>query len=89
MPVSYCSAAVSTSVEMYMFHLPASVRTYLVGSLAAATLSLSTLSGTAAAQTVVLNQAGTQVTDATIRSGSYSNTNLDQYSLVTRRSTGS
>ena len=70
-----------------MVHLPPFVRTSLVGSLAAATWSVSTLSGTAAAQTVVLNQARTQVTDTTIRSGSYANTNLDHHSLITRRST--
>ena len=70
-----------------MVHLPSSVRTCLVGLLAAATWSVSILSGTATAQTVVLNQARTQVTDTTIRSGSYANTNLDDHSLITRRST--
>jgi endonuclease/exonuclease/phosphatase family metal-dependent hydrolase len=41
---------------------------------------------TAAAQTVVLNQPGTQVTDTTLRSGAYSNTNYDNQPLLTRRS---
>jgi endonuclease/exonuclease/phosphatase family metal-dependent hydrolase len=36
--------------------------------------------------TVVLNQPGTQVTDTTIRSGSYANTNFDDEPLITRRS---
>ena len=50
--------------------------------------SASVLVGTAAAQsTIVLNQAGNQVTDTTIRSGAYSNTNFDNYPLITRRST--
>ena len=42
--------------------------------------------GTASAQTVVLNQAGTQVTDTTIRGGAYANTNFDGQPLITRRS---
>jgi endonuclease/exonuclease/phosphatase family metal-dependent hydrolase len=46
------------------------------------------LVGTAAAQTtIVLNQAGRQVTDTTLRSGAYSNTNYDSQPLITRRST--
>src|SRR5262245_26177421 len=44
------------------------------------------LSGSASAQTVVLSQPGTQVTDTTIRSGSFSNTNYDGQVLVTRAS---
>ena len=50
--------------------------------------SASLLVGTAAAQTtIVLNQAGSQVTDTTLRSGAYANTNFDNAPLVTRRST--
>jgi endonuclease/exonuclease/phosphatase family metal-dependent hydrolase len=46
------------------------------------------LGGTAAAQTtVVLNQGGTQVTDTTIRNGTYANTNYDGGVLCTRAST--
>jgi endonuclease/exonuclease/phosphatase family metal-dependent hydrolase len=41
--------------------------------------------GTAAAQTIVLNQQG-QVTDTTIRGGAYANTNYDGDPLITRRS---
>ncbi len=44
------------------------------------------LCGTASAQTVTLNTPGTQVTDTTLRSGSYANTNLDSGPLLTRRS---
>ena len=44
------------------------------------------LGSTAAAQTIVLNQAG-QVTDTTIRAGSYASTNFDGSPLITRRST--
>ena len=51
----------------------------LVTSLAAAT-------SVSAQTTVVLNQAGTQVTDTTIRSGSSSNVNFDGDPLITRRS---
>jgi endonuclease/exonuclease/phosphatase family metal-dependent hydrolase len=62
--------------------------THLGGALVATLCSLSLLSGTAAAQTtVVLNQAGSQVTDTTIRSGAYANTNYDDGVLLTRRST--
>ena len=44
--------------------------------------------GTAAAQTtIVLNQAGSQVTDTTLRGGAYANTNYDSQPLITRRST--
>ena len=35
---------------------------------------------------VVLNQSGSQVTDTTIRSGAYANTNFDGQPLITRRS---
>ena len=60
----------------------------LVSTFGVLACSASVLVGTAAAQTtIVLNQAGSQVTDTTLRSGVYSNTNLDQYPLVTRRST--
>jgi endonuclease/exonuclease/phosphatase family metal-dependent hydrolase len=51
----------------------------LVTSLAAAT-------SVSAQTTVVLNQAGSQVTDTTIRSGSSSHTNFDGQPLITRRS---
>ena len=44
------------------------------------------LCGTAAAQTVVLNEPRTQVTDTMIRSGAYENTNYDNDVLYTRRS---
>jgi endonuclease/exonuclease/phosphatase family metal-dependent hydrolase len=45
------------------------------------------LGGSAAAQTtVVLNQSGSQVTDTTIRSGAYADTNFDGQPLITRRS---
>ena len=64
----------------------AHLRKRLVGSFAAALCSLSVLGGTAAAQTVVLNQPGSQVTDTTIRSGSFANTNFDGEPLITRRS---
>jgi len=61
---------------------------HLGGALVATLCSLWLLSGTAAAQTtVVLNQAGSQVTDTTIRSGAYANTNYDDGVLLTRRST--
>jgi endonuclease/exonuclease/phosphatase family metal-dependent hydrolase len=43
--------------------------------------------GTAAAQTIVLNQPAPQVTDTTLRAGAYANTNYDTQPLVTRRST--
>jgi len=43
------------------------------------------LGGTAAAQTVVLNQPG-QVSDTTLRNGAYANTNYDGEPLITRRS---
>ena len=43
-------------------------------------------SGTATAQTVVLNQSAPQVTDTTIRAGAYANTNYDGQPLLTRRS---
>ena len=58
----------------------------LVGSFAALLCSVSVLSGSAAAQTIVLNQSGSQVTDTTIRSGAYANTNFDGQPLITRRS---
>ncbi len=61
------------------------LRSSLVGS-CAALLSISVLGGSAAAQTVVLNQPGSQVTDTTIRSGAYANTNFDGQVLITRRS---
>ena len=44
------------------------------------------IGGTAAAQTVVLNQPAPQVTDTTIRAGAYAHTNYDTQPLVTRRS---
>ena len=59
-----------------MVYLPTSVRTFLVGPLMVAAWSILALSGTAAAQTVVLYHP-TQVTDTAIRSGSYTNTNFD------------
>ena len=62
-------------------------RRCLVGSFAALLVSTSVLGGSAAAQTIVLNQPGSQVTDTTIRSGSYANTNFDGQPLITRRST--
>jgi len=65
----------------------AHLRRCLVGSFAAVLLSTSALGGNAAAQTIVLNQPGSQVTDTTIRSGSYANTNFDGQPLITRRST--
>ena len=67
-----------------MVYLPASVRTSLVGSLMAAAWSVVAFSGSAAAQTIVLYHP-TQVTDTTIRSGSYANTNFDETVLMTRR----
>jgi len=68
-----------------MVYLPTSVRTFLVGPLMVAAWSVLALSGTAAAQTVVLNHP-TQVTDTAIRSGSYTNTNFDGQVLATGRS---
>ena len=62
------------------------LRNGLVGSFAALFCSVSVLSGSAAAQTIVLNQSGSQVTDTTIRSGAYANTNFDGQPLITRRS---
>ncbi len=63
-------------------------RRCLVSTFGVLACSASVLVGTAAAQTtIVLNQAGNQVTDTTIRSGAYSNTNFDKYPLITRRST--
>ena len=54
----------------------------------AVVIGTSVLGGTAAAQTIVLNQAGSQVTDTTLRSGAYANTNYDATNvLLTRRST--
>jgi endonuclease/exonuclease/phosphatase family metal-dependent hydrolase len=41
----------------------------------------------ATAQTIVLNQPRTQVTDTTIRGGTYGSTNFDEAPLMTRRST--
>jgi len=70
-----------------MAYLQTSVRACSAASLMALLVSGTVLSGTARAQTIVLNQTGTQVTDTTIRSGSYANTNLDDHSLITRRST--
>ena len=70
-----------------MAYLQTSVRACSAASLMALLVSVTVLSGTARAQTIVLNQTGTQVTDTTIRSGSYANTNLDDHSLITRRST--
>jgi endonuclease/exonuclease/phosphatase family metal-dependent hydrolase len=48
--------------------------------------SISMLPGTAAAQTTVVLNQSTQVTDTTIRAGAYANTNYDGGPLVTRRS---
>jgi endonuclease/exonuclease/phosphatase family metal-dependent hydrolase len=63
------------------------LRSGLMGVVAAA-VAMSAMSGTAAAQTtVVLNQAGSQVTDTTLRNGAYANTNYDNTPLITRRST--
>ena len=62
------------------------LRQGLVGSFAALFCSASVLGGSAAAQTIVLNQSGSQVTDTTIRSGAYANTNFDGQPLITRRS---
>ena len=61
------------------------VQRNLAGALAFA-LSLPLLGGSAAAQTIVLSQPGTEVTDTTLRSGSYSGANFDNEPLVTRRS---
>jgi endonuclease/exonuclease/phosphatase family metal-dependent hydrolase len=61
------------------------VRKNLAGAVAMA-ISLPLFGATAAAQTIVLNQPGTQVTDTTLRSGSYANANLDNEPLETRRS---
>jgi endonuclease/exonuclease/phosphatase family metal-dependent hydrolase len=61
------------------------LRKGLVGSFALL-CSTSVLSGSATAQTIVLNQSGSQVTDTTIRSGAYANTNYDGQPLITRRS---
>ena len=49
--------------------------------------STSLLVGVSSAQTtVVLNQSGTQVTDTTIRNGTYANTNCDGATILTRNS---
>jgi len=61
------------------------VRKNLAGAVAFA-LSVPLFAVTAAAQTIVLNQPGTHVTDTTIRGGSYSGTNFDNQPLITRRS---
>jgi len=53
---------------------------------AAVVASLAVATSVSAQTTVVLNQAGTQVSDTTIRNGSSSNTNFDGYDLVTRSS---
>jgi endonuclease/exonuclease/phosphatase family metal-dependent hydrolase len=55
--------------------------------LATAVVTTAVLCGAASAQTIVLNQAGSQVTDTTIRSGTYASTNYDDGVLLTRRST--
>ena len=57
------------------------------GAFAAFVGSAVIMSGTAAAQTLVLNQPAPQVTDTTIRAGAYANTNYDGQPLITRRST--
>ncbi|HET7219794.1 MAG TPA: DNRLRE domain-containing protein [Vicinamibacterales bacterium] len=58
-----------------------------VMGVAAAVVAASVMTGTAAAQTtVVLNQGGSQVTDTTLRGGTYANTNYDGQPLITRRS---
>jgi endonuclease/exonuclease/phosphatase family metal-dependent hydrolase len=71
-----------------MFHTVGALsRKGLIGMLSLALSSTLILSGSAAAQTtVVLNQLGSQVTDTTIRSGAYANTNFDRSVLITRRS---
>ncbi len=62
-------------------------RRCLVSTFGVLACSASVLVGTAAAQTtIVLNQAGSEVTDTTLRSGAYANTNFDNYPLITRRS---
>jgi len=53
---------------------------------AALVASLALATSVSAQTTVVLNQAGSQVTDTTIQSGSSSNTNFDGGVLITRRS---
>lgn len=55
--------------------------------LATAVVAAAVLGGSASAQTIVLNQSGSQVTDTTIRSGAYASTNYDNGVLLTRRST--
>ena len=59
-----------------------------VRGIAAAVIAASAMTGTAAAQTtVVLNAGGSQVTDTTLRGGAYAGTNYDGQPLITRRST--
>src|SRR3954464_15086158 len=70
-----------------MVCLPFPIRARLFGSLMAVALTALALSSTADAQTVVLNQPDTQVTDTIIRNGIYASTNLSEHGLLTRRST--
>ena len=56
------------------------------GTFAIVAVGLAWTGGTAAAQTIVLNAGGSQVTDTTIRAGAYANTNYDGHPLITRRS---
>ena len=70
-----------------MVCLPFPIRARLFGSLMAVALSALALSSTADAQTIVLNQPDTQVTDTIIRNGIYASTNLSEHGLLTRRST--
>ena len=62
-------------------------RRRVVGLAAAWLCSTSLFVGVSSAQTtVVLNQSGTQVTDTTIRNGTYANTNCDGATILTRNS---
>jgi len=61
-------------------------RTARVATVAFGAVASLMVGGTAAAQTVVLNQPAPQVTDTTIRAGAYAHTNYDTQPLVTRRS---
>ncbi len=63
------------------------LRRGLIAAGAAVLCATSGLPTTVSAQTtVVLNQTKTQVTDTTLRSGAYANTNFDNGVLITRRS---
>lgn len=62
-------------------------RRCLISAVGVFAFSASMLVGTAGAQTtIVLNQAGSQVTDTTLRNGAYANTNFDNQPLISRRS---